>query len=147
MRQILIVVLILGVLMNACSAQKEIEAHEAWIRPAQQGENGAVYFVIHNHSSQADELIGVTSDVATAVEMHESQMSGDVMQMHPIQSVRLEPDAEVTFEPGGFHVMLVGMEKELKVGDQIEIILHFQNSPDLLQMIPVSEMPAHEENH
>ena len=147
MRQLRIVVLLLGVLISACGAQKGIEVHEVWMRPVQQGENSAVYFVLHNHSSEADELIGISSDAAAAVEMHESQMSGDVMQMHPIQSIALEPDAEVTFEPGGFHVMLVGMEKELKVGDQIEIILHFQNSADLPLLVPVSEMPAHEENH
>ena len=117
------------------------------MRPAQQGENGAVYFVIHNHSSQADELIGVTSDVATAVEMHESQMSGDVMRMHPIQSVPLEPDEEVTFEPGGFHVMLVGLKKELKLGDQIEITLDFANFEEIRVVVPVRDAPAHEENH
>ena len=117
------------------------------MRPIQQGENGAVYFVIQNHSSQADELTGISSDVAAAVELHESRMSGDVMQMQQVESVPLEPDAEIAFEPGGFHVMLVSMKKELNVGDEIEIILHFQNSADLTLSVPVSDMPAHEENH
>ncbi len=70
----------LGVLLlAACGAEKGIEIHGAWMRPAGQGKNGAVYFVIHNHSSQADELTGVTSDIAVA-EMHESRMDGDIMQ-------------------------------------------------------------------
>src|SRR5512134_3291348 len=101
-RQLSSVVLILGLLLSACGAQKGIEVDEAWIRPVQQGENGAVYFVIQNHSSQAEELTGISSDVTAAVEIHQSQMSGDVMQMHPVQSIALEPDAEIAFEPGAF---------------------------------------------
>ncbi|HEX5808253.1 MAG TPA: copper chaperone PCu(A)C [Anaerolineales bacterium] len=147
MRPILSVVLILGVLIGACDAKNGIEVDELWMRPVQQGENGAVYFVIHNHSSQADALTGISSDVAEAAEVHESQMNADVMQMHPIQSLPLEPDAEVAFEPGGYHVMLVGVQKELKVGDEIQITLHFQNSADIALTVPVSDMPAHEENH
>ena len=147
MRPILSVVLILGVLISACGAKNGIEVDELWMRPVQQGENGAVYFVIHNHSSQADALTGISSDVAEATEIHESQMNADVMQMHPVQSLPLEPDAEVAFEPGGYHVMLVGVQKELKVGDEIQITLHFQKSGDLALTVPVSDMPAHEENH
>jgi copper(I)-binding protein len=115
------------------------------MRPAAQGENGAVYFVIHNRGPQ-DTLTGVSSDAAEAVEMHESMMSGDVMQMQPIDAVPLERSTEVRFEPGGLHVMLVGLKKDLRVGDEVEITLHFTNFEDLNVMVPVSDMPASEDH-
>ena len=137
----------LGVLLlTACGAEKGIEIHGAWMRPAGQGENGAVYFVIHNHSSQADELTGVTSDIAVA-EMHESRMNGDIMQMNKVESVSLEPYAEIEFAPGGLHVMLVGLKQDMKVGDEIDLSLHFKNYQDITVRVAVRESPAPEEDH
>ncbi|RPI89824.1 MAG: copper chaperone PCu(A)C [Chloroflexi bacterium] len=142
MKRILVVVLVMSFLLGACGAPQGIEVNEAWARPAVQGENGAIYFVIRNHGREADELTGVSSDVADAVEMHESKMDGDVMQMHQLASVPLDADAEITFEPGGLHIMLVGMKRVLKIGDEVEVTLHFKNFEDIHVMVPVKEAPA-----
>jgi hypothetical protein len=136
-----------AVLLSACSPQKGIEVHKVWMRPAAQGANGAVYFVIHNHSSEADELVGVSSEIAEAAEMHESRLNGDVMEMNQMQSVPLEAYAEIEFAPGGLHIMLVDLGRELKVGDQIEITLHFKNHEGMRVMVPVRDTPAPEEDH
>ena len=118
------------------------------MRPAAQGENGAVYFVIHNHSATADELVGASSNIAEAVEMHESMLTGaDVMQMHEVASVPLDAFAEIEFTPGGLHMMLVGLRQETKVGDEIEVILHFRNFEDVGIMVPVRETAAPDQVH
>lgn len=131
-----------AVSLSACGPQQRIEVREAWTRPAAQGENGAVYFAIHNQGLQDDALTGVTSDVAEAVEMHESTMSGDVMQMQKLDSVPLERSAEIKFAPGGLHIMLVSLKRDLHLGDEIEITLHFTNFEDISVIVPVSDMPA-----
>jgi periplasmic copper chaperone A len=146
-KQMLMLVFTISLLLNACGAEKGIEVHEFWMRPTAQGENGAVYFVLHNHSSKADELVSVSSDVAQAVEIHESKMNGDVMEMHQIQTLPLEAYNEVQFEPGKLHLMLVALKKDLKVGDQIEITLHFKNFDDRKVIIPVRDTPAPVEDH
>jgi len=133
-------------LLTSCGAEKGIEIHSAWIRPSVQGENGAVYFVIHNHSSQADELISVTSDFAAAAEMHESKMSGDIMQMNQVESVPLEAFAEIDFAPGGLHIMLVDLKQDVRLGDEIEVVLHFKNFEDIKVVVPVRETAAPEEH-
>ncbi|HMB25551.1 MAG TPA: copper chaperone PCu(A)C, partial [Anaerolineales bacterium] len=120
MKRIVVSVLTMLFLLSACGGEKGMEAHEAWTRPAAQGGNGAVYFAFHNHSSKADELIGASTDVAEAVEIHESSMNGDVMEMKQVKSVPLEAYADIEFEPGGLHVMLINLKKELKIGDEIE---------------------------
>jgi copper(I)-binding protein len=132
--------------LSACGAEQGIEVRDAWMRPAAQGENGAIYFVIQNRGSDADTLTGVSSNVAEAVEMHETtfqaEMSGDVMQMQQLDSVPLEPSSELNFEPGGLHVMLVGLKEDLKVGDEVGITMHFANFEDINVTVPVSEMPV-----
>ncbi|MBN2117273.1 MAG: copper chaperone PCu(A)C [Anaerolineales bacterium] len=142
MKRIFVLVLVTLSLLSACSAAKGIEISEAWARPAAQGKNGAIYFVIHNHAREADELTGVSSDIAEAVELHESRMDGDVMQMRQLESVPLQANAETIFKPGGLHVMLIGMKKDTKIGDEIEIVLHLKNFGDIEVSVPVKEAPA-----
>ena len=132
-------------LLSGCAspASEGVEVHEAWARPAAQGGNGAAYFVIR--SSAADEIVGVSSEVADAVEMHESIMSGDVMEMHHLESIPLEAGGEVRFAPGGLHIMLISLKQDLKSGDEIEITLHFMNHEDLTVQVTVRDTPA--DNH
>jgi periplasmic copper chaperone A len=144
--RILVFVLAVLVMLSSCAAPAAggVEVRNAWMRPATQGGNGAVYLVIR--SSAEDELLSVTSDVAEALEMHMSMMSGDVMEMHQLQSVPLEAGKEVIFEPGGLHIMLVNLKQDLKTGDQVELTLHFRNYQDIPLSVPVQDMPASEHN-
>ena len=138
---------ILGaVLLTACGAEKGIEVHKVWMRPAAQGENDAVYFVMHNHASETDELTGVTSDAAQAVELDETTVVSDVAQMKKLESVPVEAFAEIEFAPWGYHVMLIGLKQDLNVGDEIEIVLHFKNQEDIRIKVPVQNilLPEHE---
>ena len=142
-----IFVLIVVFLLSSCAPPdtQGMEVRDAWARPAARGGNGAVYFVIR--SSAADEIVGVTSDVAEAVEMHESKMSGDVMEMHQLESVPLPAGEDVTFEPGGLHIMLIGLKRELKLGDVFEITFRFKNHEDLKVSVAVQDTPASDKNH
>lgn len=147
MNRILVAVLVVASVLSGCGAPapEGVEVRDAWARPAAQGANGAVYFVLH--SSREDELVGVSTNVADAAEMHESMMDGDVMQMHQMDTVPLPAGEQVTFKPGGLHIMLVGLKQELKVGDEIEITLDFKNFQDLKITVPVRETPVMEDDH
>jgi copper(I)-binding protein len=124
-----------------------IEAHSAWMRPTAQGENGAVYFVLHNHSSQADELVGASSDAAQAVEIHESTTTDeDVLKMSMLSSVSLESFAEIEFAPGGLHIMLVQVNRDFRLDDHFDVVLHFRNSEDITIKVHVEES-APEDDH
>ncbi len=126
-------------LLNACDTTTGITVKDAWARPASVGGNGAVYFLLQNHSAGDDELVSITSDIAEAVEMHESKMSGDVMQMEQVLSIPVKGKESIEFAPGGLHVMLIGLKHDLKVGDQFQVTLKFQNQDDLLLTVPVQE--------
>ncbi|HEY3477107.1 MAG TPA: copper chaperone PCu(A)C [Anaerolineales bacterium] len=134
-------------LFNSCSAPgvEGLEVRDAWARPALQGGNGAVYFVIQ--SSEADEIVGVTSDVAESVEIHESRMNEDVMEMRQLQSVPLGAGEQVMFEPGGFHIMLIGLRQDLQIGDEFAISLRFKDHEDLQINVTVTDSPGAETEH
>jgi copper(I)-binding protein len=127
-----IIAILTGLLvLSACGKKEGIEISDVWARTSMQGMNSAVYFVIQNHNAGADELIGASSDVADAVEVHESKMEGEVMMMNRVEAVALEPSAKVEFKPGGYHVMLIGLKQDLKAGDEITVTLQFRDSPDI----------------
>ena len=133
-----IVLFSIFLLVAACAPKEGIEIRDAWIRSAPQGGNSALYFVIHNYSAD-DELVGVSTEIAAAVEIHETSMAGDVMQMRMVESVPLVSGEDVEFASGGLHVMLVGLKEEAKVGDMVEVVLRFKNSEDIVLHVPVQE--------
>lgn len=139
MKKILSMLLASVILLAACSPKEGIEVREAWVRTAAQGSNSALYFVIHNYNATDDELVGVSAEFAEAAEIHESSMVNDVMQMRMVESVPLASGEDVEFASGGLHVMLVGVKEELKVGDTVEVVLHFKNSEDIRLQVPVRE--------
>jgi copper(I)-binding protein len=135
------VLMLMGILLlTACSAATGIEISNAWTRPTLKGNNGAVYFLLQNHSAGSDELTGISSDVAEAVEIHESTMEGDVMQMRQVSSFPIAGKKSIEFGPGGYHVMLIGVKQELTAGDVIQLTLHFKDHEDILLSVPVQEV-------
>jgi periplasmic copper chaperone A len=149
MKSLLMLTLTISSLLSACGAEKGIEVHNAWMRSAAQGENGAVYFVLHNHSSGPDELVEATSDAAEAIEIHESKTtSEDIVQMNKLSSLPLEPFAEIEFAPGGLHIMLVGLKQNFGTNDQVEVVLHFRNSEDITILAHVEDTaPENDHSH
>ena len=146
MKKFVMPIVALGAFISACSAPGDMEVHQAWVRPTAQGETAAVYFTIHNHSASDDELIGATVTVADAVEIHESKMENDVMQMSMLTSVPIAADEEIIFTPGGLHIMLVNIKEEFILGEHIGLILHFKNHEDIVVEVHVEDsMP--EEDH
>jgi copper(I)-binding protein len=126
-------------LLSGCDRASGITVSNAWARPAMQGENGAVYFLLENHSASADAITGISCEVADAVEIHKGKMEADVMKMAPVTSVPIDGNGSVEFAPGGYHVMLVSLKQDLKVGDEIDITLHFENYDDMTLKVPVKD--------
>ena len=141
MKHILIFVLLSVILLSACApTAKDVEASDVWARTGMAGGNSAVYMMLVNGTSADDELLSASSDVAEAVELHESKMGANgEMQMIPQASILLAAGAKVEFKPGGLHVMLIGLKQELKIGDEFELTLHFKNHANITLKVIVKE--------
>ena len=85
-----------------------------------------------NSLETADRLVAVQADVANAVEIHETQMEGDVMRMRQVEGgIELPPRTQVELKPGGYHIMLIGLTRDLAVGDKFPITLQFASGATL----------------
>jgi len=136
-----------SLLLSACTAKEGIEIRDAWMRPAAQGDNGAVYFTLHNYSAVDDELIGVSAKISQTVEFHESKLVNDVMTMQMLSSVPVSSGEDVVFVPGGLHIMLVGLKKDVNPGESFEITLHFRVREDLVVTVYVQEGAEDHSDH
>lgn len=143
MKRILMFVLTGTLLLSACRAggvtSGKLEARDYWTRTAAKGDNGAAYMMISNGLAEDQELIGVSSDVADAVEVHLSKVENGVMQMTQQESVLIPAGALVEFKPGGLHVMFIRLKQDLKVGDEITLTLHFKDHEDIILTVPVKD--------
>jgi copper(I)-binding protein len=141
MKRFFMMMIVAALFLGACGAPGELEAHQPWARAAMKGENSAVYLELHNHSDQVDELVGVSSDVAEAVEMHLSSMDAQgMMQMVRQDSIPLPVDADIIFAPGGLHIMLINLSRDLKAGDHFQLTLHFKTHAEIVLNVVVQTM-------
>lgn len=117
-----------------------VEAHDYWARAGMSGGNSAAYMLLHNHSTEADTLISVSSDVANAVELHLSQMNADgTMEMIQQEKIDLPADGEVELKPGSYHVMLIGLKQDLMAGSEITLTLTFEHAGEITLTVPVKD--------
>jgi copper(I)-binding protein len=120
----------------------KLKIQNAWARPAVKNANSALYFVVENNGSKTDTLLGAQSKVAEEVEIHESfKKDNDRMGMRPAGKLAINPKSEFEFKPGGFHVMLLGVLKDLKIGDKIEAVLLFKYAGKIKVKANVRDMP------
>jgi copper(I)-binding protein len=114
----------------------DVEVEEPWVRAAKEGQNTAAYMVIN--SGMQDRLVGATADVASTVQIHESIMEGDVARMRELPNgIPIEPGETVTLEPGGLHIMLMDLVKDLDEGDTVTLTLQFENRTNMTFEAPV----------
>ena len=106
---------------------KAVSVSGVWAR-ASSGEVGAAYFIIENSGPEADRLLGVTSPAAGRAEIHLTQMDDGVARMRKTDAVTLPAGGTVKLEPGGYHVMLMGLTDGLKEGGEIELTLTFEKA-------------------
>ncbi|WP_372782140.1 copper chaperone PCu(A)C [Phenylobacterium sp.] len=122
----------------AAPAAGTLEVLQPWSRPAVAGTNGVGYMVLANHGRTPDLLEKVESPLAARIEMHSTSMAGGVMSMKTEVKVAVPAGGRTTFGPGAYHLMLIGLTRTLKAGDQIPATLSFASGARIKVAFAVS---------
>lgn len=113
---------------------------EAWVRNSPMMERaGAAYMVIENSGTADDKLLSVTTEVSTMAELHETKDVGGKMEMAQVMEIIIPAGGQIELKPGGYHIMLMGMEQGLTVGQKINITLKFQNAGEVVVAAEVKD--------
>ena len=132
--------MVFGVLsLTACSPNKSLMVSDVWARQGLAEGNTGVFFVIDNPPGEDDRLLFAASDIAAAVELHKTTMEDGVMKMTPQEYVPVPAGEQVVFKPGDLHVMLIGLSRDLRVGDNFQLTLTFENAGEIQLAVTVQE--------
>jgi copper(I)-binding protein len=114
--------------------------------PGMAGMGGAntsvVYLTIANSGDGADKVTAVSTDVAEAVEMHRTEIKNNVASMRAVQAIEVPPKGEVQLNPGGYHLELVNVRRDLRVGDSFTLTLTFEHAGRVAITVAVRDQQA-----
>ena len=106
-------------------------------QPAGGAANGAVYAIIRNAGTDTDALVSAWSEEAEAVELHEVQLDAGVARMRPVSRIEVPAGGAAELKPGGYHVMLLGLRRELTSGETVPVLLRFERADSIRLEVPI----------
>ncbi len=114
---------------------------DPYVRAAPAGGVSAIFFQIENPSGTPDTLVAVATDVSDDVQIHQSMVDEDGQtRMEPADRIPVPAGATVALEPGGYHVMLLDLKRDLAEGDSLLVELTFADRGTLTPRVPVRSL-------
>lgn len=139
-RRMTVAVAVLGMAAAACSSGDTIQVEDAWARSSPAVADAAAFYVtLANRTDTEDALVGAESERCGEAQLHESVMDGDVMSMRQVSAVELPAGGTVALEPGGLHIMCLGVTEPLETGETIDVTLRFDVAPDQTAVVAVED--------
>ena len=120
-----------------------IEVENARVRLVPGGGPMAGYMRLSNHTDAVVRLVGAATPQFGRVMMHRSVVeNGQARMEHQSGGVTITPGDEVEFEPRGLHLMLMRPQRELRVGDTVDIVLEFEGGGPTELSVPFVVVPV-----
>ena len=149
---------------QSAGAASDISVTSAWARPAlggmpaadatkdpkatagsmdmgsmNSGAMSATYLTLENKGG-ADTLLSVSGDVAEAIQVHETKEKDGMMTMEEAKNgIPVPANGKVEMKPGGIHIMMMNLKRDLKVGDTFKLTLKFKSGKEVSVDVPVKE--------
>lgn len=142
--------LILLLLIGCGGPAGTISVEDPWLRPTgpatatghdghNSAGNSAAYLTIRNGAT-ADRLLRVETDDAASAEVHETIIVDNVARMEPVGALEIPANGSVELRPGGYHIMLTDVRRQLAVGESVEITLVFEHAGEVQVQASVQEL-------
>ena len=135
---------------GAASPTADLVVGDPWVRATAGTADPsmtAAFMTIDNHTDADITLETVTSPVSDRVELHETAMVDGAMVMQAVDGgITITAGRGKLLEPGGYHVMLMDMQRELAPGEEVELTLSFSDGSSQTLTVPVKEF-VEEQGH
>lgn len=137
-----IITFILALVVAAPAFAGEMEINNVWARAtAPSATAGAVYLEILNMTGEHDAIVAATTTAARKVELHYTRLHDNgMMTMERQEMIDLPRKIEVVMAPGGLHIMLMGLNEQLREGEEFPIQLQFKKHKPLNLTVKVQNI-------
>ena len=123
--------LILFSMVTTSNAHAHIEVSNSWARLIPNG-MGALFLEIQNSHPESDILTQASSPNAKSVMIHQTERKNNITSMkHLMKGINIPANGNISLKPGSYHIMLSGLDKDLKLGDKIEVTLEFSKNKSI----------------
>jgi len=121
MQHVSILVLI-SLALSAPALADTVRIDAPWVRATAPGQKVAGGFM--SLTADADmTLVGGASPISKHLELHYMKMENGVMEMREMKEIPLPKGKTVSLEPGGLHVMFIGLKQPITEGQKVPLTL------------------------
>lgn len=149
-RPIFTLLLLLPLAVTGCGRERrplatvgEISVVQGWAYPSTAGLASA-YVVVENRGESADTVTGLSGPEVGDASVHGVRREGVTSTMYPLDSLEVPAGGRVAMKPGGIHIMLAELARELGVGDTLVLGLDLARTGRVevkLPVVPYGEIP------
>jgi copper(I)-binding protein len=134
-------IVLLGSLSWFAAAAGTLEIREAYVREMPPGQSTSAAFMnLTNTSNRPIAIVAATSDGAGQAEIHRHRNQNGMMQMERATRVEIPAHGQLSFAPGGYHLMLINLKRSFRAGDKINITLLDEEGKFYTAAFPVVKM-------
>ncbi len=126
----------------------DIHIMKPWSRPLPAvSVNGAAYMTLMNEGSAPDRLVSVSTPAAKKAELHNHIVEGGLMKMRRVGTVEITPGEPSMLQPGGLHIMLMGLTEPLVEGNSFPLTLSFERAGSIEVKVMIFEPEGTGQGH
>lgn len=127
------------------SAAGELSVSDAWVK-ATDGVMTGAFGIITNETGEEVAIVSATTSASDKTELHETveQDGQAIMQVKP-GGFTIPAGESFTLEPGGNHVMIMGLEEPIKAGDEVTVTLNLEGADPIEFQAQAKESAAGDE--
>jgi copper(I)-binding protein len=116
----------------------DVMIHDGWARASLgSNPNSAAYMTLETHGDATDRLVKASSPLAETVGLHTHIMENDIARMRPVEAIEVAPGEPTVLQPGGLHLMVMGLSEKLEEGATLPVTLTFEQAGEVALELPV----------
>ncbi len=128
-------------ILCSSSVFAELKVDDGYMRAVPPGQMmSAAFMQLTNTGDKTVELVGGKSGDVKSIEVHNHKKVEGVMKMYRVPTLKIEPGQSVTLQPGGLHIMFIGLKKMIKAGDQFAFDLSFKDGSSQPLQLPIKSI-------
>lgn len=110
------------------TAAETVSVHNAWVKAADSGMSAA-FAELENSGSEDVTVTAATSAASSDLQLHETveNEAGEMTMREKDGGFVIPAGESLSLEPGGNHIMLMGLANPIKAGDELSFTLTFSD--------------------
>lgn len=125
----------------ALAAPATLVIRDAYVREMPPGQTvSAAFMTLQNDTAKPIAIVAASSDAADRAELHNHRHTADGMRMEKVVRLEIPAKGQQSLQPGGYHLMLLGLKRPLQAGQNVRITLIDEQGRTYGANVPVTRI-------